>query len=259
MAVTVASVSNWTIKRFGDELWRRTKAGWRDLPKGAMPRFWVALVAGFLVVAGITAGVTQYVESVADDGLNDWDRRGIIELRDGTGWAASLPPLKFTDGIILESYSNIAILGPLTLVGAILMLWKRRVIWAMAFVGSYVLARFLIWTGWHLWHRQRPDLVADGAAALGAHSFPSGHAILTFTAYGLLAHLWASSSRSVIEKLLAYGLLGLLAIVVSIARLRLGAHWPSDVIAGFFIGALWLAAVAVAIRVAEERWPRQPE
>ena len=247
-------MSNWTIKRFGGELWHLTKTGWRELPRGATPRFWAALVVGFLVVAGITAGVTQYVESIADGGLNDWDRQGVIDVRDGTGWAASLPPLKFTDGIVLESYSNIAILAPLTLACTVLMLWKRRPIWAMAFVGSYVLARFLIWTGWRLWPRQRPDLVEGGAAALGAHSFPSGHAILTFTAYGLLAHLWASSSRSVIEKLVAYGLLGLLAIAVSIARLRLGAHWPSDVIAGGFIGALWLAAVAVAIRFSEGRW-----
>lgn len=42
---------------------------------------------------------------------------------------------------------------------------------------------------------------------------------------------------------------GVAAVVV--ARLRLGAHWPTDIAAGFLLGAAWLAVLLVALRRAE--------
>lgn len=219
-----------------------------------MPRLLIGLAVAFLAVTGVTAGTTLFAKSVAADGLHAWDERQMAHVIDETGWAA-IVPLSFTDAIVLESYSNIAILLPLTLVCAGVMLWRGRIVWAVVFVASYVLARFLIWTGWWLWDRARPDLVSGGVAALSAHSFPSGHAILTFTAYGLIAYLWAASSRSWIERILAFLLLMLLATAVSVARLRLGAHWPSDCIAGIAIGLVWLVAVVLVAHFAEPRPP----
>ena len=238
---------SWISLNAGGELWRRTKSAYAALPGGTLVRVVGGIAGWWVVMLGAVAAVTLFARSIADDGMADWDREQIVHVRDGTGWAASIPlPLSFTDGIIFESPSNIMILLPLTLVCVAVCLWKKRIVWAVAFALSYFLARFLIWIGWHLWDRARPDLIEGGAAALSAHSFPSGHALLTFTAYGLLAFLWAYFSRSWIERILAFVPLALLATIVSLARLRLGAHWPSDCIAGVVLGTLWLAGVAAS-------------
>ena len=247
----------WISLNAGSELWRRTRAAWRELPNGTMPRVVGGIVAWWLVTLAACAAITLAAKSLAADGLADWDRRQMEHVAAGTGWVASVPvPLSFTDAIIFESPSNIMILLPLTLLCVAVCLWKGRIVWAVAFALSYFLARFVIWAGWHLWDRQRPDLIADGAAALAAHSFPSGHALLTFTAYGLLCFLWAYFSRSWIERVLAFVPLVLLATIVSLARLRLGAHWPSDCMAGVFLGALWLAGVAASGAWAERHAER---
>jgi undecaprenyl-diphosphatase len=69
--------------------------------------------------------------------------------------------------------------------------------------------------------------------------------------YGLLAYLWFRASRSTVERVLVVVLTTVLLGVTGWARLRLGAHWPSDVLAGYLIGAVWLASVIVALRQAE--------
>ncbi len=238
---------------FASNLWSRLKEGWRTVPRGSLPKLLIGLVIAWLVAAGVTAAITTWAESQAKDAdgnltgwLHAWDDRTIRGFLD-------VVPFKFTDGIIFESPSNLFILIPVTILGIIYAAWQRRPLLAVAFALNYVLARFLIWTGWGLWDRQRPDFVEGGAAALAAHSFPSGHVLLTFTSYGLFVYLWAAASRNMIERVIAFALLLLLAFVVSAARLILGAHWPSDCIAGAVAGSVWLVGVILSLRWAEGR------
>ena len=46
---------------------------------------------------------------------------------------------------------------------------------------------------------------------------------------------------------------GIAGAIVGIARIRLGTHWPSDVIAGAMLGMAWLAVVIAAVKVALPR------
>jgi membrane-associated phospholipid phosphatase len=208
------------------------------------------MTLAWIVAAGVCIGLTLGGKAVADDGLQAWDERHLLHVRDSTAWA-SFWKLKFTDGIILESPGNLFILIPVTLFVTGFALWHRRLVLAVATVLCYVAARFLIWLGWGIWDRQRPDLVENGAAALSAHSFPSGHVILTMTTFGLLAWLWMRATASVVERVVAGLVLLLLVFAVGIARLRLGAHWPSDVIAGGIVGAVWLTGTILSIVWAE--------
>ena len=159
--------------------------------------------------------------------------------------------MSFSNAILLESFGNLAYLVPLTLAAMIWAARRGRPLLALSFPVAYLLQRPLVLLGWQLWNRQRPKLIADGIAAPGLHSFPSGHVALMLAVYGLLAYLWFRASRSTIERALIVVLTAALLGVTGWARVRLGAHWPSDILAGYLIGAAWLASVIVALRQAE--------
>ena len=214
--------------------------GWRGLPRGGLVRWLVATLAGAAACFGLVHAVTALARRSAENGgLQSWDRR-VVE--GAAGW-----PVSFTDAIVLESPANIFILGPVTLLAIWATLRRGLILWAMSFAACYAVARGLIWYGWWHWPRPRPDLIAGGAAALSAHSFPSGHALLVFTTYGLLVALLWSKSRSWLDRLTATLLLLIVAVAVGVARLRLGAHWPSDVIGGAVVGVAWLGCNVLAL------------
>jgi len=76
----------------------------------------------------------------------------------------------------------------------------------------------------------------DGAA------FPSGHATQTVAFYGMLAIILSVGRWPRARVLLWLGA-ALISIVVGASRLYLGAHWLTDVLAGYALGAAWVALV----------------
>jgi undecaprenyl-diphosphatase len=68
------------------------------------------------------------------------------------------------------------------------------------------------------------------------YSFPSGHVLEAVTIYGIIAVLlWRSSAPTVIRVLVPI-LFAVIVVLVAIARVAVGAHYPSDVLAGFLGG-----------------------
>ncbi len=89
--------------------------------------------------------------------------------------------------------------------------------------------------------RPRPPAALVGLDhSLGGLGFPSGHAYQTMVFFGALFHL--SSIRIVRPRLrrFAQASLGFLILSIGVSRVYLGAHWPSDVLGGFLLGAAFL-------------------
>lgn len=95
--------------------------------------------------------------------------------------------------------------------------------------------------------RERPftDYVLN--MRLDTPSFPSGHAVGSTIAYGLAAYLLFYLLPAP-WNYVAAGFLVLLIIIIGVSRVYLGAHYPSDVLAGWLLGLAGLAVVILLIK-----------
>ncbi|MFB9377840.1 phosphatase PAP2 family protein [Kineococcus gynurae] len=92
--------------------------------------------------------------------------------------------------------------------------------------------------------RVRPAVEA-GLTTAGGGAFPSGHALASATVLGLLLLVLHPPRTRRSALLRGTGTVALLGLV-GVDRVWLGAHWPSDVLAGWLLGlAIVLTARAV--------------
>lgn len=81
-------------------------------------------------------------------------------------------------------------------------------------------------------------------------SFPSGHVMWYLNFYGLLIYLLATNWRSGRVRNTLISIFTFLISVIGPSRVYLGAHWPSDVMAGYVYGGLWFGGImALYLRV----------
>ncbi len=132
---------------------------------------------------------------------------------------------------------NFLIPANLILVAWFLFIKKRR--WYSIKVPVVALSSLLLMFGLkNFFQRDRP-LTPLFEAARG-YSFPSGHATMSITFYGLVIYLIWLNIKNIWLKWLATILLTLLILFIGISRVYLRVHYTSDVLAGFCIGLMWL-------------------
>lgn len=87
-------------------------------------------------------------------------------------------------------------------------------------------------------HRPRPfDILVDEIS----FSFPSAHGALSIALYGFIAYLFWRSAVNKTAKIIII-ITGIIFIAfIGFSRLYLGAHYLSDVLGGYILGAFWLA------------------
>ncbi len=71
-----------------------------------------------------------------------------------------------------------------------------------------------------------------------SYSYPSGHALGSMVLYGFLAYLLGTHYPRYAR--VFYCIAVILIVAIGFSRLYLGVHWPTDVIAGYGVGFLWI-------------------
>lgn len=103
----------------------------------------------------------------------------------------------------------------------------------------------------NLFGRQRPtNQLLEEATNF---SFPSGHALMSVTFYGLLAYIaWHSIKNNTVKWIVIILLISWI-LLVGASRIYLRKHYYSDVMAGFAMGFLWLVVSLKVIRFIEKK------
>lgn len=146
-------------------------------------------------------------------------------------------------------------LATLIAVGFLLTLkrWSDALMLLVATIGGAAISEGLK-VGFN---RPRPDLVAHIVEATSM-SFPSGHAMLSAVTYLTLGALIARSQDSKTVRFYVLGVALLLTVLIGVSRVYLGVHWPTDVLAGWCLGAAWALICWVAATWLDRRLSRTP-
>jgi len=147
----------------------------------------------------------------------------------------SLAPLV----VRLSALGGLAVMGPIALVGlAFLIAQRRRADAAWLFL-TIAIGRLGIEGLKLVVTRPRPP-AEDWLERVSSWSFPSSHSAGTMMTCVALALLFGRGDGAILVALLA-------ALFVGWTRIALGVHWPSDVMAGWGIGLIWMG-LALSIR-----------
>ena len=87
--------------------------------------------------------------------------------------------------------------------------------------------------------RPRPSLT-EHVVLVDSWSYPSGHSLNSMVVLGLLTVLAVRERPGRVRRVALAVTGALLVLVIGFSRVYLGVHWPSDVLAGWLIGVLWI-------------------
>jgi len=137
--------------------------------------------------------------------------------------------------------STSVIIPTLVLVAAVLVIrrrdWRSAILLGAAVagaVGLYNIVKLAV-------ERPRPPSTL-WIGNFSDSAFPSGHATQAAAFYGMLAMVF-SAMRSLRVRVIVWTGAAAITLVVGASRLYLGAHWLTDVLAGYALGAAWIAIV----------------
>jgi undecaprenyl-diphosphatase len=148
---------------------------------------------------------------------------------------------------------NFLIPANLVLIAYFLFIKKHR--WYSIKVPVVSLGSLLVMMGLKMvFSRPRPDNPI--LREVSNFSFPSGHAMLSFTFYGLLIYLvWINVRNLWFRWALTVALI-ILILLIGSSRIYLRYHYATDVMAGFCLGLMWLV-ISITVIKRIERYTRK--
>lgn len=192
-----------------------------------------------LIIAGGLLGFIHLSEEVGENEYHSFDKAVLLSMRVpghleqpiGPAWM----PEMARDFTALGGFTLLTALT-LASTGIALLHRKPRIaaVMVLAITSGMLVSDMLKKT----FDRPRPDLVPHGVLVSSA-SFPSGHAMMSAVVYLTLGVLLARTQPTTSLRVYLISLSCLATLVTGISRVYLGVHWPTDVLAGWTLGAAW--------------------
>ncbi|RFA16937.1 phosphatidic acid phosphatase [Subtercola boreus] len=205
----------------------------------------VTLVIGLIIAIALSAAAVQVYDAVTDaDGVAGFDQPLLnfaITLR--SPWFDA----------IATGYTDIAgpIGMPIVAVGTLLVLGIHRRSWTPVILIVAAGGGSLLMTiaGKDFIGRVRPPLADAVPPYEYSPSFPSGHTLNAVVVAGIIAYLLILRQERLRSRVLLISAAVLFSLTIGLSRVFLGHHWFTDVLAGWILGAAWLALVITAHRL----------
>lgn len=137
----------------------------------------------------------------------------------------------------ITTLGNPEFVVPLVVISLGLLIWSRR-FWTAQILCLTCLGALILNQGLKLvFAKPRPQLWTP-LVVEHSYSFPSGHALGSAVLYGFLAVLLARQYPR--HRIAIYAIVLTIVMAIGLSRLILGVHYPTDIIAGYAVGILWL-------------------
>ncbi|HWS78301.1 MAG TPA: bifunctional DedA family/phosphatase PAP2 family protein [Thermomonas sp.] len=193
----------------------------------------VVLATCLFAVAWLWAGFTTWLLVRGEPLLFDRELQAIMfSLRN---------PLADRTMAALAAIGSAPVLGTASLAALAWLWWRKRWMAAAHWLAAIAVGLLLTVGLDALVDTPRPPTAAAG------FGFPSIAVTMTTVVFGFFAVLIAREFPGR-QRVWPYLMAGVATALVAFARLYLGAHWLSDVVAGVLLGVVWVLVLGIAYR-----------
>lgn len=194
--------------------------------------------AGIMAVVVLILAFGVLATEVREGETSAFDEAVLLMFRSAANAAVPIGPAWLPEAVrdvtALGSYSVLTLIVAAVCVSfAIQRRYGTVCFILLAVVGGTALSNALKL----IFNRPRPDF--PGLTHVFTSSFPSGHATVATLAYLTLGTCLSRATDNQALRRLYMLYAALLAILIGISRVYLGVHYPTDVIAGWSMGAAW--------------------
>jgi undecaprenyl-diphosphatase len=207
------------------------------------------LLAAIAAASGLLLAFLGIADEVLEGETEAFDNAILLLFRDPGNVDQVIGP-----AWVHEMVRDITALGSFSLLGlvtvgvcAYLVMVRLRsaaLLLVISVIGGTLLSTFLKMG----YNRPRPDLTAMSQQFTA--SFPSGHAMLSAVTFLTIGAVLARLAPSRRLKIFAIASAVFLTLMVGFSRLYMGVHYPSDILAGWCLGAAWaMLCSAIAFKL----------
>ncbi len=170
--------------------------------------------------------------------VNTFDKRITKDIQSLPTWVAPIMRIATFIGLPIFTTST----GAMLAIAGLLMqnqgLLQTGII-VMIVIGVGTVFKLLL-------RRNRPltDYVLN--MRFSTYSLPSGHAVGSLVAYGALGYVYAAGLPNFLGALVSVVAI-CIAITIGVSRIYLGAHYPTDVVAGWLLGGAGLLIIILIV------------